>query len=88
MSKFDALLDAPSYERHECIALPQGVGLLDCDHLPGSEWTREDWLAEARYWRTKTARAHLAYSKAYWDYDLCVGMEQHCLFAANLNVVE
>ena len=43
-----------------------------------------DFEVEAAYWRQKAARAHLAYSDAYWDYELASDMEKHCLVAAAL----
>ena len=46
------------------------------------ELDAEYWRQEAAHWRKKAARAELAYSNAYWDYESHRGMEEHCLFLA------
>ena len=52
------------------------------ESVDSTEPSAEYWTQEAAYWRKKTARAHLAYSAAYWDYELAKDMEGHCLFLA------
>ena len=86
LNKFTSLLDEPAYQRLECIPLPRGAGLLDRDYLPGIELTPAEWLAEAQYWRTKAARAHLAYSDAYFDYESALTLEDACLALADVVV--
>ena len=48
------------------------------------ELTAGEWREIAAYWRSRTARAQLACRHAYWELEAAEGMEEHCIFIAEM----